>query len=493
MKKILDRYRKLPIQVRAALWFLVCTFMQRGVAVITTPVFTRIMASQEYGQYGAFESWLEIVTVLVTLRMPFGVYTQGLVKYSEDRNRYASAMQGLSLVLCLAWTVVYVLFHDFFNNLLHLTTVQVLAMMVIIWSSTAFQFWAAEQRVQYKYLGLVAATALISVLMPLIEILCVVFAKDKVTARILGLALADLIGYTGLFFVQMRRGKQFFSGHYWKHALMLNIPLVPHYLSQTVLNSSDRIMIKQMIGPAEAGVYTLAYSVSKVMTMFNQALTQTISPWVYQKIKAKNVDDIKDVGYPAMIGVACLNLILIAFAPEVVAVFAPPSYQKAIWVIPPVAMSVFFIFSYGLFSTFEFYFEKTGFIMIASVFGAALNVALNYIFIQIFGYYAAGYTTLFCYFVYAAGHYCFMRLICKRYLNGVVVYELKALAGITTAFLTCGMILLFSYYHPAIRYSLIAALFAVVIWKRQTLLKYLQTLIKIRKEKGPRQNGKNKI
>ncbi len=62
--------------------------------------------------------------------------------------------------------------------------------------------------------------------------------------------------------------------------------------------------------------------------------------------------------------------------------------------------SVFFMFLYPLFANIEFYYEKTKFVMVASCSGALLNILLNYIFIGLYGYYAAGYTTLICYMVF---------------------------------------------------------------------------------------------
>ncbi len=40
---------------------------------------------------------------------------------------------------------------------------------------------------------------------------------------------------------------------------------------------------------------------------------------------------------------------------------------------------------------------KTQFLMAASMAAAGANVVLNFIFIRLFGYIAAGYTTLACY------------------------------------------------------------------------------------------------
>lgn len=76
------------------------------------------------------------------------------------------------------------------------------------------------------------------------------------------------------------------------------------------------------------------------------------------KIKAKRIKDIANVAYTTLIMLAFLNLFLILLAPEVVAIFAPAAYYEAIYVIPPVAMSVYFMYAYDLFAKFAFYYEK---------------------------------------------------------------------------------------------------------------------------------------
>lgn len=483
LRAIRDKYNRIPVQVRASFWFLLCSVMQRGISVLTTPIFTRILATADYGQYTVFNSWLDIVSIFVTLRLYYGVFVQGLVKFSEDKERYASSMQGLGLVLSLAWTVIYVAARDFWNGLFNLTTVQMFAMLVMIWATGAFRFWASTQRNEYKYRLLVAVTLIVSVIKPVIGVFLVIHSEDKATARILGLAIAELVGYCWCFFVQMRRGKQFYSAKYWKHALMFNIPLIPHYLSQAVLSSSDRIMIRSMVGPSEAGIYGLAYSLSKLMGMVNQALHQTFAPYAYRKLKARRASDMGSIALVMLVAIAGVNIFLIALAPEILVVFSPKSYHDAVWVIPPVAMSVYFTFAYGLFSLIEFYYEKTRMIMIGSMVSALLNILLNYIFIRKYGYYAAGYTTLFCYMAYAAFHYLFMRSICRAEMGDEVIYDPARLFGITAGFLALGFVFLFSYRHPALRYSLIGALLALCIAFRRTILRQARAILKIRRSR----------
>ena len=477
---LFDKYRSLSVQVKASFWFLICSFVQKGISVITTPIFTRLLTPAEYGVFSVFTSWLSIVTVVVTLNLFGGVFIQGLVKFDDKRKQYSAAMQGLCLTLVVIWAVVYLLFHNFWNKLFSLTTIQMTAMLVMVWTSSAFSFWATEQRVDYKYLKLVALTLLVSISKPALGVFLVLHAEDKVTARILGLAIVELAIYTWLFFAQMLRGRQFYSRQIWKYALAFNLPLVPHYLSGAILNTADRIMIEKMVSASAAGIYSLAYSVSLIMTLFNTSMLQTIEPWLYKKIKARDIGSIAHVAYPAFIIIAGVNVALMVCAPEVVAVFAPEEYYDAIWIIPPVEITSYFRCAYTFFAVFEFYYEKTHLIATATMAGAFLKLTLNYLLIGMFGYYAAGYTTLLCFVVYAVLHCCFMKKICAEYLDGAQAYSTKALLMITSIFLAFGFAILTTYKAPVVRYSLIAVLIMLIIIKYKHITNILKEFNQIR-------------
>lgn len=480
-QKLLRQYKNLPISVRASVWFACCSFLQRGISMLTTPVFTRLLTPAEYGQFGVFNSWMSILSVFVTLNLFSGMFMQGLVKFEAQRERFSSAVQGLCTVLAVAWLAVYLLFRDFWNRLFSLTTVQMLAMLLMIWCSAMAGFWNVKQRMDLQYRRLVICSLLVSLSNPIVGVFLVLHAEDRVTARILGIALVELLGYSWMFFSQMRQDHTFFSANFWRYALKFNIPLIPHYLATAILSGADRIMIERMVGSSEAGIYNLAYAVSQIMTIFNTAVLQTMEPWLYRRIGAGKTEAIPSVAYPAFTGTALINILLIAFAPEVIAIFAPPAYYDAIWVIPPVAMSVYFTFSYAFFATFEFYYEKTLYIALSTVGGAILNVILNAVFIRLCGYYAAGYTTLVCYMVYAALHYACMCRLCRTELHIHRLYDLKILLIITCGFMTAGFVLLSVYRYPAVRYTIVAGLLLILFVLRKRMITEWNRLLHIRK------------
>ncbi len=478
---LLKQYRLLPVQVKASIWFLICAFLQKGISVLTTPIFTRLLSASEYGQFNVFNSWLGILQILISLNLSYGVYAQGLVKFSEDKNVFSSSMQGLSTLLSIFWALIYLLFFNKWNKLFGLNTIQMLSMMIMIWTTQIFNFWAAEQRVLYKYKNLVILTLIVSIAKPVLSILLIEIAEDKVTARIISLMLVEVVCFIGLFISRMRRGHSFFNKSYWKYALLFNIPLIPHYFSQTVLNSADRIMISKMVSDNAAGIYSLAYSLALIMTLFNSSLMQTISPWMFQKIKEKRINEISSIAYITLIVIAGANLLLIALAPEAIAIFAPKEYYEAIWVIPPVAMSVFFMYCYDLYAKFAFYYDKTVFIMIGSIVGAILNIILNYIFIKIFGFIAAGYTTLVCYIIFSIGHYIFMNIVCNKCCEGVRPYNFKIILSISCVFLIAGFALMLTYYNKWIRYAVIFAFALIAVLFRKKIIKHCKKILNVKK------------
>lgn len=480
IRKLKNAYQSLSQPVKASLWFLICGFLQKGISMLTTPIFTRIMTEAEYGRFHVYNSWLGILQIIVTLNLAAGVYTRGLVKNEEDQDRFSSAMLGLSTTCILVFTVIYAIFHNLINHWLGLNTVLMAAMLVEMWSHAAYQFWSNRERVNYQYKKLVVLTVAYVILRPVLGVLCVMQADthQQVEARVLTTVLVNLALYTGLYIAITKKGKCFFDKQYWLYALKFNLPLIPHYLSQVVLNQSDRLMINEICGPAETAYYSVAYTLAMVLQILNNSVSATMNPWIYKSIKNNEAHKIGKVSYGILALIALLNLAVILAAPELLGILAPDSYMAAVWVVPPVTASIYFSFLYNLFATFEYYYEKTHYVTVATVVGAVLNVVLNAIFIPRFGFVAAGYTTLACYILYAAAHYYFMRKVTKQQMNGAKIYDAKIIVALGAALLLGAAVITVFYEMAAVRYGLLAVLAVVAVWKRKTIIGLLRAMKK---------------
>ena len=88
-------YRGIPIQAKASIWFVLCSVVQKGLAFLTTPIFTRIMSAEEYGVVSVYNSWISILTVVLTLQLATGVYNKAMIRYEHQRNEYTSSILSL--------------------------------------------------------------------------------------------------------------------------------------------------------------------------------------------------------------------------------------------------------------------------------------------------------------------------------------------------------------------------------------------------------------
>ena len=90
MEQLKRKYQSMSVDARAALWFALCNFLNKGVAMIVVPLYTRLLTTEEYGTYTVFQSWLNLFVILATLEISRGHYKVGITKYEEDADRYTT-------------------------------------------------------------------------------------------------------------------------------------------------------------------------------------------------------------------------------------------------------------------------------------------------------------------------------------------------------------------------------------------------------------------
>lgn len=469
-KNIVQKYKKLSQPVKASLWFTVCNILQKGIQFITVPIYTRIMNAEQYGEYSVFLSWYQIISVFATLNMWNYVLSNGMLKYEHDRNGFLSSLQGLSTVITVILFLLYFPFSGIWENLTQLSFSVMAIMFAELLFMPSFEYWCARKRFEYDYKYVVILSLLISFFIPAVSIPMILITQKKGLSAIAGRALTSAALYIIPFVIIAVNGRKPYNKKYWKYALKFNLPLIPHFLSMIVLQQSDRIMISDICGDDKAAVYSVAYSAAAVLQIINTAVLASFVPYTYSSIKNKNYKSIGRNANFLLILIAVLNLMLICVAPEAIKILGPEEYYEAAYVVPPVAISGIFMFMFNLFANIEYYFEDTKFVTMASITSAVANIVLNAVFIPILGFIAAGYTTLLCYILFSAGHYLFMRVVCKKRLAGVHIYNSKFMLLFSVAAIGASFILLSLYNYPYVRYGLILSAIVIIWLKRKKLI-----------------------
>ncbi|MBX9034602.1 lipopolysaccharide biosynthesis protein [Gordonibacter massiliensis (ex Traore et al. 2017)] len=479
--RLVSTYRALQRPVKATLWFAFANFFQKGIAFLLIPVFTRFMLPEQYGQYSVFQSWYSVLVIVVTLSLGKSVFHKGMVEFADSKEQYTSSMVGLGMLSTAIFTVVYLAAPSFWNGLTGLSTELTLLMFVEFFFFSAFDCWCSRKRFDFDYAGVVALSLIIAAVTAIVSVPAVVLTHSEapgaegLVAIVCKVVVSIVVYAIPLIFV-LKKSREVFNWKYWKFALLFNLPVIVHLLSTVLLQNADRLMIAQICGDYEAGIYSIAYSMAMVLLIVNVSINGSLTPWTFKAIEANSVREIRRIGSIYLVFVAFINVLLVCVAPEVVNLVATEAYRDAVYIIPPVAASVVFIALQDLFLNIEYYYSKTKLIMGATVIAATVNVLLNLVFINLFGYLAAGYTTLVCYVLVSVVHFACYRSICmQKKLNGF--YDLRFLvvvALVSTIFMLCMLLL---YPYPTIRYAFLLLLAAVAFLKRKAIGLAIRTLI----------------
>lgn len=486
IKKIATYYTGLPLPLRAALWFTFCNFVLKAISFITVPIFTRLIPPNEYGMLSVWSSYETIVVILATWEIQLGAYTRGLYKFKESVERFTVSMHLITNVLTVCFFALVLIFHNAVESFTEMPLSVIGLMFLYMLFRPAYNGWLTRNRVKFNYKPAVAMTiaySLVTVLVPLAAVFIiqrtayVKFSFTLIAAIIL--CLIFWISYLPKYkeaFQNTQQVKQMI-----KFMVRFEGPLVIHSLSYLILSQADRIMIQKMVGSDEAAFYSVAYNLAVVVMLLQTSVNEALSPWRFQMLEEKQYAKIKKVSNQLLIVFGAAILVYVLVAPEILKILFTADYYEAVWCIPPIAISIFFMFLYSMFVNVEEYYEKTNYVTIVSLICGLINVALNYICIQIFGYIACGYTTLASYILFAVGHYYFMKKACKGKGVEEDVADGRFVLVASIVVVAFGIIATLIYDFPLIRLALGLVMVGVAIWKR----KYIISLFKgLKKQNG---------
>ena len=462
--------KAIPENLKATLAFGISSFFTSGINYIVTPIITRLTTKTEYGLISVYNSVYAIISVIATLTLiKPGLLSVGMYEHKENRWKYLSSMIGLISAATLVTGAVLLGFYPVLKSILRLPISLVILIILTCWINPAFIFWTYKQKYEYKYKITFLVTVGTALVAQIVSVLSVYYCYktkapvNKAIIRLWSAAAVNLVVGVVLMFYIVSKGKKIIDTPLWKSALIIAIPLIPHYLGFAFLNGTDKIMIDMMVGTDKAGIYSLAAVISTIGSLLWSALCVTITPFINEMLGRREFGSIDKNVYPLLklIGVVCICVSLMA--PEIIRILGTKDYLEGIYVVPATVAGVFMHIVYDVFSHISFFHKKTVRIMVATIIAATINVILNYIFISKINYMAASYTTLVSFLVLAILHYYNAVQIEKT-----PIFNVKRIALLSLIIIGCCMTCNFLYNFIWIRYAgiLLCLIYALVNWKQ---------------------------
>ena len=471
LKKYIGMYKNLPLPLKATIWFTICQFLQKGISLLTTPFFTRLLSVGEYGRASTFASWESIFTVFITFSSGHAI--MNLCVKHENRDAVLSGNIGFGIFTSMLWGVSML---AFLNPIMSFTNLS-FGLIICLFLHCSFQSiifnWTMRMQYDYKYRPIVIETFIYSAFASFGGLAAVVFVSKTAEAKIIPQVVSAVVIGCVLVIIIFKKERVFFFKEGWKFILSFCVPMLPHHLSGIILQSADKIMIDRYCNSGAVAIYSVAYSVGTLIMMATNAINSAFVPYQFQKIKNKEYVTLrKSTNYIIIFVAFCLCGIML-FGREIILIFGGSKYLESIELVIPICLGVFFNYLFQLFARVQEYYEQKHTIVIASVSCAILNVILNYIFINLFGYKAAAYTTFICYFMFCFLHYLFYRIACKKFI-GQQIYDIRSLLAISSALIAIGIVIYWINKLIVLKYILLIIALIMVILNGKQIISFIK-------------------
>lgn len=380
----------ITLPAKASVFYTLTGAFERGINVLFTPIFTRILSPSEYGVYPLYTSWLGIFTVFLTLELSGNIIYRALSRYKDKSvelimNSYI-ILFALSSIALLTITT----FADFFEGLTGLSLRVILYLILQILINGIINLYISFCKYSYKYKLPSFINLLNAILSPTLAFSLIYFFDVRRGARIIAPLIVGGIIALPIFIHIFKSTSARFSFDIIRYLLKLSAPLLPHFLSLSVMAQSGKIFIGNFFGDAYVAKYSLVFSVGFIFTLFTSGIQSSLLPWINRKLShgAGHTVDLLCERLFALFSV--LSLLSVTFMPEGLRVLAPLEYSDALVAVYPISISVLLSFLSTTLYTVIVYYERSYLVTLSSVSSAIITILLHLVITRRLSYLGAG-------------------------------------------------------------------------------------------------------
>jgi len=372
----------------------------KAIPVVMVPIITRLIPDTSiYGISDLLHVMVSFGSAFAVLGMYDAMFRMFFDEDTQE-HKFKVCSSALSVVAIgsISTGAIVMLFSKSFSNLLFTTDeyyVWVILMGIQIALGALDSIISAPTRMQNKrkvYVVLSVVTPLISygISIPLI-----IFV-DPLFGLIMG-GFASVVSKLFIFWVL--NGKwfrfRFANKTLALEMLKIGLPLMPTFLIYWIFNSFDRVMISNMLGTSQNGIYAVG---SKVASISQLIYTGFAGGWQFFAFSTmKDKDQVlltsKVFEYLGIISLFATSLIM-PWLPSLFQILFTGDYVLGYQVAPYLFLSPLLLMLFQTSANQLLVIKRSYWVTISLVIGAGLNVLLNYLLIPVLGIEGASIATL---------------------------------------------------------------------------------------------------
>lgn len=415
-------------QNRVAFFNILSTLLLQGMSIITMPLFTRLLGDSGYGMTRIYNIWTSVLAIVFTVQT-YNTLVNARMEYPlEEQRQYQSSVMALSVLVFAACSAIVLCFLGPIAKALKLDRLLVVFMLAQAFGTFCVNFLNTKFIYEFKAGWNMLLSLAVNVVTLVLSVVLVLALPEHVNyyGRIAAVAGTYTLLGIPICLTILAQGRTFYRRDYWKFCFILAVPAIFHNLSDLILGQIDSIMIQQMMGTAELGIYGAAASFGGIMFTIFHALNNSWVPFFFEDFKNGDLDGVKRkaANFQELFTVLALGFILLTR--EVYRIFVQGSFWKGTALVPLFVSGYYLNFLCTYPVNYEYYHKKNKAAAAVTISASACNTVLNYVLIGGIGMAGAAIATLISRVIQLAMHDVYCRFVLKK---GDYPFPLRQWAG----------------------------------------------------------------
>ena len=409
----------------------IAAVLPRVINFLLVRVHTDALPADGYAVNSYFYIWAALFAVLLT----FGMETTFFRFYNSENKKDAlvsTVFVGM-LVTVFGFLIVFIGFFDFFqevfdfqNNPFRLELFMAILVLDTI-SMVPFAYLRVTNRpLRYASIKLINVAVIVLVTLVSLKYIpqyleqgialpSIIENNYESIAKVNYIFIANLLGSSISFLLLLPfliKFKLKFDIVLLKKMLRYSWPIMVAGLAYVINENLDKVLIKQLIGDTQMGIYSACYKLAIFMNLYIMAFRLGAEPFFFNQSAKENAKETYALIMNYFIIIGALFFIGIVGYIDILKYFINPNYWGALSIVPVILMANLFLGIYYNLAIWYKLTDKTRYGMYFSIIGAIITIGLNLWLIPIIGIMASAYATLIAYgsmtivsYLYGKKHY----------------------------------------------------------------------------------------
>lgn len=372
----------------ASLYYIFSSVITKVIMFLITPLITRAVTPSEFGVYVIYTGYLSIVSVFSTLEMSgAGIYKE--LSGRKNENDFIFSLLVCQAALSLSLSFIYLLLQKQINAYTSLSTPLSLLLILQVFFNSVEGLHLAKARYLLEYRKCAFINLGTGVFGAALSLFLVLKLSLSGEGRIYAHILTSLIFVLPVI-ASVLSHKPKFDRTVFVYIKKTLLPLLPHYLSLSVIAQSGRIVISKTLGEAAVGSYGAAGTLSLAVSLVTTGLSNALFPWINRSFCPENATRVVSTLKKCTLLISGFTAVFLLFVPFLYRALYPSEYLSALWCVYPLALGQVFAFLSGIYSQLLYRFDRAGTVSLVSLSGAVLCVFLSFFLVRTFSVFGVG-------------------------------------------------------------------------------------------------------